>query len=163
MVSIAQGKFSSSRSAKKGRPSAGTGRKNGSKVVVICLCSVAAAVLLAAIGCLWYFFGMNRDNGLIFNNITAAGVNLGGMTPEQAAQALHQATDQTYTRMDMVVRMPDCDLTLSPADTGAKLDVDAVVAEAFNYGRTGTRSENEAARAALESGSGPSRCCPISV
>ena len=84
MVSIAQGKFSSSRSAKKSRPSAGTGRKNGSKIVVICLCSVAAAVLLAAIGCLWYFFGMNRDNGLIFNNITAAGINLGGMTPEQA-------------------------------------------------------------------------------
>ena len=131
-----------------------------SKIVVICLCSVAAAVLLAAIGCLWYFFGMNRDNGLIFNNITAAGINLGGMTPEQAAQALHQATDQTYTRMDMVVRMPDCDLTLSPADTGAKLDVDAVVAEAFNYGRTGTRSENEAARAALESGSYPIALLP---
>ena len=160
MVSIAQGKFSSSRSAKKSRPSAGTGRKNGSKIVVICLCSVAAAVLLAVIGCLWYFFGMNRDNGLIFNNITAAGINLGDMTPEQAAQALHQATDQTYTRMDMVVRMPDCDLTLSPADTGAKLDVDAVVAEAFNYGRTGTRSENEAARAALESGSYPIALLP---
>ena len=47
MVSIAQGKFSSSRSAKKSRPSAGTGRKNGSQIVGLCLGSVAGGVLLA--------------------------------------------------------------------------------------------------------------------
>lgn len=164
MIPIAQGKFTSSRGTAASRRKSGdspeTNRAKNRKIVLICLCSVAVAVLIAVIGCLWFFLGINRDDGLILNNITAAGINLGGMTPEQAKQALHQVTDSTYTQQPMVVRMPDTDLTLSPADTGAKLDVDAVVEEAYNYGRTGTRAEKEAAKAAVESGSYPIALLP---
>ncbi len=86
------------------------------------------------------------DNGLILNNVFAAGVNLGGMTPEQAKKALHEATDDTYSLLDMTVRVLDTEVKLSPASTGAALDVNAVVEAAYNYGRTGSQSEQQQAQ-----------------
>lgn len=92
-------------------------------------------------------FKTEEDNGLILNNVIAAGVKLGGMTPEQAKTALTEATANTYSQLDMKITVVDTVITLSPADTGAKLDVDAVVEEAYNYGRTGSRSEQQQIRA----------------
>lgn len=99
------------------------------------------------------FFKAPSDNGLILNNVFAAGVNLGGMTPEQAKQALHAATDDTYSRLDMSVQVLDSTILLSPKDTGARLDVDAVVDAAYNYGRTGSRSEQQQAKEQAQSSS----------
>lgn len=87
-----------------------------------------------------------EDDGLILNNVIAAGVNLGGMTPEQATDALNAATANTYTQLEMTVTVVDTTISLSPADTGAHLDVAAVVDEAYNYGRTGSRSEQQQAK-----------------
>ena len=118
------------------------------KIILISLCSVAAAVLISAIVGLWFLFGNPGDDGLILNNVMVSGINLGGMTRDQAADALHQATDHTYTAMDMMVELPDMTMVFSPADTGAKLDVEAVVEAAYDYGRTGSRAEREAIREA---------------
>ncbi len=110
-------------------------------MILIALCGVAAALLLITILCLWLIPGTAKDDGLILQNVTVAGINLGGMTKEEAAAALHQATDDTYTTTDMVVELPDTILTFSPADTGAQLDVEAAVDAAYAYGREGTREE----------------------
>ena len=118
------------------------------KIILISLCSVAAAVLISAIVGIWFLFGNPGDDGLILNNVMVSGINLGGMTRDQAADALHQATDHTYTAMDMMVELPDMTMVFSPADTGAKLDVEAVVEAAYDYGRTGSRAEREAIREA---------------
>lgn len=116
------------------------------KITFICLCAVAAVLLIGVIIGGSMLLKRNADDGLILNNVTVAGVNIGGMTQEMAAQVLHQATDQTYTQQDMVITLPDATINLAPTVTGAKLDVDAVVQEAFNYGRTGSRAENKQAR-----------------
>ena len=76
-----------------------------------------------------------EDNGKIHNKVYAAGVDLSGMTPEQAKQALHDATDSTYSKLNMAISILEETVTLSPADTGVRLDVDAVVEDAYNYGR----------------------------
>lgn len=99
------------------------------------------------------FFKAPTDNGLILNNVFAAGVDLGGMTREQAKKALHAATDDTYSRLDMSVQVLDSTILLSPKDTGARLDVDAVVEAAYNYGRTGSRSEQQQAKEQAQSSS----------
>lgn len=117
------------------------------KIVIISLCILALAVLIGITLSLGYLFSSAADNGLILNNVTVAGVNLGGMTREEAKKALHSATDTTYTGKDMVIILPDSTLTLSPSDTKASLDVDAVVEAAYNYGRSGSKAENEAAKA----------------
>ncbi len=116
------------------------------KITLITLGSVAAVLLIAGIIMISTMFSTPEDDGLILKGVVAAGVNLGGMTPEEAADALAQATADTYTKLDMTVTVLDNQITLSPADTGAKLDIDAVVKDAYNYGRTGSRAEREQAK-----------------
>ena len=82
-----------------------------------------------------------RDDGKILPNVYAAGIDLGGMTPEEARSALHLATDKTFSQTDMVVQLPGNQIRLSPADTSAGLDVDAVVDAAYGYGRGGSDEE----------------------
>lgn len=103
-------------------------------------------VLLALIGGLIYYMTLTADNGLIFDNVYAAGVNLGGMTPEEAKNVLHLSTDHTYKQENMVIELPDQQLQLTPADTKVSLDVDAAVDAAYNYGRTGSRYQQYLAR-----------------
>ena len=118
------------------------------KIILISVCSLAVVLLISIIFSIWFFFGRSSDDKLILNNVMVSGINLGGMTKEQAREVLHEATDHTYTQTDMVVELPDKIMTFSPADTGAKLDVDAVVKAAYEYGRKGSREEREAAKAA---------------
>ena len=118
------------------------------KIILISVCAVAAVLLISAIIGIWFFFGNPGDDHLILNNVMVSGINLGGMTKKQAEEALHEATDHTYTQMDMVVELPDNTIHFSPADTGAQLDVKEVVKAAYEYGRTGSRAEREAIREA---------------
>lgn len=116
------------------------------KRTLIILCVVAAVLLIALIVVIAMASKSTPDDGLILNNVYAAGVNLGGKTPEQAKIALINATGETYTKLDMVVQVKDQTVNLSPGNTGASLDVDAVVDAAYNYGRTGTRAERQRAK-----------------
>ena len=117
------------------------------KVVLISLCAAIALLLVAVITGVCVYLIRNADDGLIFNNVTVAGINIGGKTPEEAKTALHLATDLTYAHEDMIVVLPGTTLVFSPSDTNAQLNVDAVVEAAYNYGRTGTREENQAIKA----------------
>lgn len=115
------------------------------KPLLVGLC--AAALLLVIIVNVVFLLGNSGDpyDGRILNNVTVAGVNIGGMTKGEAARAIKSATEGTFTRYDMVVELPDTTLRLSPQDTGARLDVDGAVQAAFDYGRTGTQAEKDAA------------------
>ena len=117
-------------------------KKRKEKILVITLCSVAAVLLIAAIIGIFSLVGSNSPkDGLIQQKVFAAGIDLGGMTPEQAKTALHQATDNTFSKLDMAVKVLDTEILLSPKDTGATLNVDAVVEAAYNYGRNGGQSQ----------------------
>lgn len=118
------------------------------KIILISVCAVAAVLLISTIVGIFFFFGNPGDDNLILNNVMVSGINLGGMTKKQAEDALHQATDHTYSKTDMVVELPDMTLHFSPADTGAQLNVKEVVKAAYEYGRTGSRAEREAVREA---------------
>ena len=129
------------------RKASAAARRKREKIAIISLCSAAAVLLLAVIIIITtVLFKAPTDNGLILNNVFAAGVDLSGMTREQAKKALHAATDDTYSRLDMSVQVLDSTILLSPKDTGARLDVDAVAEAAYNYGRTGSRSEQQQAK-----------------
>ena len=131
-----------------GQKKAAASQSKNRKIVLISACSVAVVLLISIIFSIWFFFGTDPNDRLILNNVMVSGINLGGMTREEAKQALHNATDHTYTKQNMVVELPDATLTFSPADTGAKLDVNAVVKAAYEYGRTGSKAEQEAIRQA---------------
>lgn len=116
------------------------------KITLITLGSIALVLIIAAIIAIFSFTSSPADDGKIYKGVIAAGVDLSGMTPEQAKAALEEATANTYTQLDMMVTVLDTSIALSPADTGAKLDVAAVVEDAYNYGRTGSRSEQKQAQ-----------------
>ena len=102
------------------------------KITLISLASVTAVLLIAAIILFSTMFAAPADDGKILKGVMAAGVNIGGMTPSEAAAALEKATADTYTKLDMVVTVLDTQITLSPQNTGAHLDIAAVVEDAYH-------------------------------
>ena len=135
-------------------------KKKGRAAALITLCIAALALVAASVVGVWYFVLGGTDDGLIVSNVTVAGMNLGGMTKEQASVAIHRATDLTYTSENMVIELPDCTMEFTPAESGAQLDVDAVVEAAYSYGRTGTRAEQEQVRAQALTGEHPIALLP---
>lgn len=128
--------------------SAESGSVNRNKKIAIIAVSVVAAVLILCIGIgTWFYLSTTADNGLIMDNIYAAGIDIGGMTPEGAKAALHEATDDTYTSQSIIIEFPDKTLELSPADTKASLNVELLVDAAYNLGREGSRGERMSAMA----------------
>jgi len=110
------------------------------RITIFILLGVAALLLIAVIIAASMIFTKPTDNGLIPNNVFAAGVNIGGMTEEEAKRALENATADTYSKLDMTIQVLDTTITLAPGDTGARLDLDAVVAAAKNSQGSGTIS-----------------------
>ena len=113
------------------------------KIAIITVCSVVLLILISLIVGMILYASRPKDDGRIFNNVYAGGVNLSGLTKEEARNALHLATDNTFSRRDMIIKLSDATITLPAAETGAKLDVDKVVEVAYEYGRSGSTSENK--------------------
>jgi vancomycin resistance protein YoaR len=88
-------------------------------------------VLLAAV----YVIDLVATTGTIERNTTVAGVEVGGMTPEQAAQALTEQAMPTYSA-PMTVDVHGVPTEMDPTQAGLTADVAATV-EAI-----GTRSAN---------------------
>ncbi len=147
--STAQRRAGSQSAPAAARASAGSRKRRNSrrtKITVITLSAIAAVLLITVIAAALLMSSSTEDDGLILNNVYAAGVNLGGKTPEEAKLLLQEAAGSTYSQLNMVVEVHDSEVSLSPADTGASLDIDAVVEAAYNYGRTGSRSERQKAK-----------------
>ena len=123
-------------------------RNSGSRVMIISICALVLVALLGTILVVGKMFSSPKveDDGRILAGVTAAGIDLGGMTPEEAQMALYRVADSSYPVQTMVVTMPDGTLELKPISTGARLDVVSLVDAAYSYGRKGTSSEIQKAQ-----------------
>jgi len=130
------------------RKKSGFSSNRFTKVLLICLCSVLVVALVGGIGAFAYVSAVDPNDGKILNNVSVAGINIGNMTKAEAKAALKAATDNTYSTQPMVIKFPGGQIELAPGDTGAKLNVNAVIDAAYEYGRTGTKEEREQALAA---------------
>lgn len=115
---------------------------NNRKTAIIVICIAIVAIVAGIIAGVSYLSKFN-DNGLIYDNINVAGVDVGGMTKNDAINAVSLATKDTYPVKSMVVQVLDTKTELSPAVTGAKLDATAAVEAAYNFGRTGSSSQQK--------------------
>ncbi len=118
--------------------------KTHQKQVLLACCAVFLAVILVAVGS----FAMKaRDpyDEKILNNLVVVDVLVGGMTKEQATATLNANLASRYAAESMVLELGEETILLSPADTGAKFNVQAAVDAAYAFGRTGTEEEREAA------------------
>lgn len=118
-------------------------KKTGKAAMIAVICVVALALL--AVGGV-YVYDRVSDDGLILDNVYAAGINLGNMSQQDAVKALQGVAD-SYTTEKLTVELPDCKLVLSPEETKASLDVNKLAEDAWNYGRDGNVLERIRARA----------------
>ena len=112
------------------------------RIVMVGLCALALVLILLFIG---IFFISTSDpyDKTILNNVLIADVNVGGMTKDEAISAVKQSV--AFNSTDMVVDLAGTELRLSPSDTKVTLDVKSAVNAAYDYGRTGTKAEQEKA------------------
>lgn len=68
----------------------------------------------------------------IAKGVTIGGISVGKMTREQAIDAVGASLEDIYQKENMVISLGDDTLTLTPAQSGAHLDVEAAVDAALN-------------------------------
>lgn len=109
-------------------------------------------LLLIAFGVGAFLWILSRDDGLIYDNVYALGINLSGMTQEEAEKAVHDKAVSMYSN-PLTITLQDRTLVISPSDAGADVDAAEIAKAAFEYGREGNMFERARARsqAALKS------------
>lgn len=131
------------------------------KTLIICICAGVLTVLIALIGIIIFIVASSGDDNQddpaskaessqtgitagekIHDNVTVGAFDIGGKTVEQAKSFLHLKTDHIFTNGNMVINLCNDSIVLTPDQTAAKLDVDAVVNAAFSCGREGYISED---------------------
>ena len=113
--------------------------------MILGFCGIAVALIILFVSI--FFTGDKQESydDVIFPNVLIADINIGGMTKNEAIAALKNATSSTYSTQDMVIDLSGTEIRLSPADTKASLDVKAAVEAAYEYGRTGSKTQQEQA------------------
>ena len=94
---------------------------------------MVAAVILGV-----FLWGLSlKKSDTVFPNVCVSGVNIGGMTAEEAAQALETSLASTHATRTLTVQLPDRKLVFDPEMANSPLDTGAMVDVAMNYGRDG--------------------------
>ena len=73
-------------------------------------------------------------NTILESGVTLAGVGIGGMTRDEAIAAVTAQIADSYTTTTMVANLYDQTLEISPAESGANLNVEGAVRAAYRYG-----------------------------
>ena len=129
-----QKRLTPTKPASKKKP--GTGSASTPAIVFTVL------TLLVSLVASCYFLGKlgvsislpSLSKGTIPENVTVAGVDVGGLTKKEAVQEVSSRVEASYGTKTMVITVLDKQLEITPDISGAKLDVDAAVRDAFSYG-----------------------------
>ena len=115
--------------------------------VSLCLLLVLVAGVITGV---YLLSRRTKDDGRILKNVIVAGVNIGGMTKEDAINAIRLTVEPGLTTESMIVRLDNDALVLTPEMTGIQLDVEELVEAAYAYGRTGSNMEKRMAKLRAE-------------
>lgn len=106
--------------------------KTGLILGIVSGCLVLAVILGV------FFFGLSLKHGdTIYPNVYVAGINLGGMTRQEALDAAADVIAASYTSSTLKVELPDRTLNFSPSETNISLSADQAIDKAMAYGRSG--------------------------
>lgn len=106
----------------------------------IILSLLAIAVIFGSLTFVYRYINSQSDNRIL-ENITVAGVDVGGMSKEDAIEAVTKATSGTYSKQSMHVNIFENETSLEPSLSHADLDVEAAVERAYQYGHTGSAAQ----------------------
>ena len=106
-------------------------------VLTLCVCIAACGLFLNKLGVSFSFRSKTIAGG-----VTVAGVDVGGLTRKQAEEAVANEVGDSYSTDSMIVTVLDQRLEITPAVSGANLDISAAVSEAFQYGTAGNPAKD---------------------
>lgn len=98
---------------------------------------ITLVIAVAAAGGVGVYAMRYADYDKILPNVYVAGVDVGGLTKEEATQAIQDALSETK-QQSVNVLLPDRTLTFTPDQDTVLIDVEQAVSKAYSYGRTDT-------------------------
>ncbi len=116
-------------------------KKGGSRKNMIIAISAAVAALVVLLGAGALYINYMLESGLILDNVTVAGVKVGGMTKADAEAAVTAAIGDSYSKNTMDVTVLNTTVKIAPADSQIVLDVEAAVDDAYDFGRKGSQAK----------------------
>ncbi len=99
--------------------------KSGRTAIIII--SIVMALLIVGLVFCAIHFDLFNYSGSIDVKMTMAGVDISGMSYNEAVSAVTKATQDTYSQKNMIVKLDDQTVTLTPAMTGVSLNVEGAV------------------------------------
>ena len=99
--------------------------KQKRKILIICSVVLAACLIIGLGG--FFFYNYYTANRTIEANVTVAGVPVKGMTKQEAADAISEAFLLSHRGKQMVVKLGDETITLTPDVTNVQLDTEKLV------------------------------------
>ncbi len=111
-------------------------KKNKLFIALTSLFVVLALALVGGISYVYFVIKPYESYDKIMPNVYCAGINLGGMTKEEAKEAIEEALRSPSNSVQVI--LPDCSYTFRPNQEGVTLNADAVADRAYRYLRTDT-------------------------
>lgn len=123
-------------------PQPKSSKKTGKVITIVAIC--IAFFALALFGTAGYLYIRNAEqNGTILENVTVAGVDLGGMTQAQAITAVNSTV--SYSTTPMVVKVLDSQVEI-PANCITGFNTEGAVKKAYRFGNWGFKGKRQQER-----------------
>lgn len=100
----------------------------------VCI-SVFSLLLLTGIVCLVLVCSRVNRYDRIYPGVTALGVQLGGMTEDEAVNALNEYSENYFSSRSLTVRCLDQSVTIQARDIMTGIDAQSIAHQAYAYGR----------------------------
>lgn len=111
-----------------------TFRRWGTLLLRSCLILLVAFLIVGSL-----YAGLDPHDGLIAENVTVGGIDVGGMSMERAYKELKYASQEVLERSALWVDFPDSSIPLEPQNTKVTLNCRRAVWDAWMVGRLGNR------------------------
>ena len=111
-------------------------KKNKLFIALTSLFVVLALSLVGGISYVYFVIKPYESYDKIMPNVYCAGINLGGMTKDEAKEAIEEALSSPSNSVKVI--LPDGTYTFNPQQEGVTLNADAVVDRAYRYLRSDT-------------------------
>lgn len=110
-----------------------TWREHRVAMVISSVCLALALIFVGGISYVYLVIHPYETYDKILPNVYCAGVNLGGMTQDEAQAAIEEALrNPSYS---LKLKLPDCEYTFEPEQEGVTLNGAQVAKLAFDHGR----------------------------
>lgn len=107
------------------------------KILIIVIC-----VLIAALAFTTFMFMQQNDDGLALEGVSVEGIDISGMTKEEALAATSQVSQNILAKVDLSIDFDGEISKFTANDLGLTTDYNQVIEQAMAYGHSGSFFEN---------------------